>query len=147
MPFTHTTKETLPPHATEAVDWTGSHPRMPPGYVSDDPWGPVEEARLVSTEPRSVPPETWVTDCILKWSSLEKLGRGEQAKRLSAQVSDAYTWVAMLFKSTGVSGFGTDCVLQHSELCSGSPVQCDLCYMHFVQRFRVGSMGTDISAH
>lgn len=64
---------------------------MPLGYVSDDPWGPAEDARMESTEARAVPPETWLTDSILKWSSLEKLGRGERAKLLNAQVSDMTT--------------------------------------------------------
>lgn len=88
VPCTHTTKESLPPADAAAVDWTGSNPRMPRGYVSEDPWGPPQEARMDSSAPRDIPPETWLTDSVLKWSSLEKLGRGERAKRLNAQVFD-----------------------------------------------------------
>lgn len=86
VPCLHGSKETLPPADAAAVDRSGNNPRMPTGFVSEDPWGDPDDARLLKSEAVDTPVATWTTDNVLKWSALERLCRGEKAKRLTAQV-------------------------------------------------------------
>lgn len=59
---------------------------MPYGFVSDNPWGQPEEARLGMTEEMNLPASTWQTDNVLKWSAFERMCRGAKADKLSEQV-------------------------------------------------------------
>lgn len=83
----HDTGATLSPGEAEAVDWSGNNPRRPAGIVSADPWGPPENARLGTSEMKDTPVSTWHTDNVLTWSALERMCRGEKAKRLTEQVT------------------------------------------------------------
>jgi len=86
LPCHHVTKEVLSEQQAAEVDPSGNNPRLSRGYVSDDPWGPPQEARMASTTPEAIPASTWVTDNKLKWTALERMFRGEKAKRLTAEV-------------------------------------------------------------
>lgn len=85
----HDTGENLSPEEADSVDWSGNNPRRPSGFVTDDPWGPPENARLGTSEVKDTPVTTWHTDNVLSWSALERMCRGEKAKLLTQQVTTA----------------------------------------------------------
>lgn len=78
--------ETLHPTEKAAVDQTGQHPRMPPGYMAADD-GSFGVRVAMTDAPQPVHPSTWTTDNVLKWSSAEKLMRGRKAKLMADQVT------------------------------------------------------------
>lgn len=69
-----------------AIDHSGEHPRMAPGYMSSDEGTFGVRATMTATS-HTISPSTWTTDNVLKWSASEKLMRGRKAKLLADQVT------------------------------------------------------------
>lgn len=80
--------ETLHPTEKAAVDHTGQHPRMAPGYLTADD-GSLGVRAAMTDANQTISPTTWTTDNVLKWSAAEKLMRGRKAKLLAEQVLEA----------------------------------------------------------
>lgn len=86
----------------------GPPARVPPGYLTADTgqFG----LRTTYTDPTDLPPTTWTSDNVLKFSASEKLMRGRKAKVLAAQV-------CVHSLNLHVYGASGDMILPCAQLC------------------------------